>query len=90
MPKYTVVSGKHTIRGSDGSNTYKRQGEIVDLSEAEAAKFPDKFKLVAVVEQAKPINPAGNPLVPPPPEGGQGGQGGQGGATPAPAPAPKK
>lgn len=54
MPKYTVVAGKHTTRDSSGTNVYHRQGQVVDLPEEEAAKFPDKLKLVAAVEQARP------------------------------------
>lgn len=42
--KYTIVSGKHTKE--DG--TFVRQGETLEMEEADAAKFPNKFARVMV------------------------------------------
>lgn len=46
--KFTVVSGKHTKE--DG--TFVRQGETLEMEEAEAAKFPNKFARVMVAAPA--------------------------------------
>lgn len=47
--KFTVVSGKHTKE--DG--TFVRQGETLEMEEAEAAKFPNKFARVMMVAPAE-------------------------------------
>lgn len=47
--KFTVVSGKHTKE--DG--TFVRQGETLEMEEAEAAKFPNKFARVMVAVPAE-------------------------------------
>lgn len=46
--KFTVVSGKHT--NEDGS--FARQGTVVEMEEADAAKFPNKFARVMVAAPA--------------------------------------
>ena len=57
MPKYTVVAGKHHVRNKDGSETAVPQGGTVEMTEEQAAKFPGKFALAAVVEEPKPVQP---------------------------------
>ena len=47
--KFTVVSGKHT--NEDG--TFVRQGETIEMDEAEATKFPNKFARVMVAAPAE-------------------------------------
>lgn len=47
MPKYRVLAGKHNMKDEKGSPTFVRQGGVVELTEAEAAKFPGKFESVA-------------------------------------------
>ena len=73
--KYVVVDGKHALGVSKetGEQVYARKGSVIDLDEAEAAKFPGKFKLqeipappVEKKEEAKaPAAPA--PAAPPAP-----------------------
>lgn len=64
--KFTVVSGKHTKE--DG--TFVRQGETLEMEEAEAAKFPNKFARVMMVapaeEAAEAEAPAAAPAAPAP------------------------
>lgn len=45
MSTYRVIAGKHNV----GENEYVRQGETLELSTEEAAKFPNKFELVDAV-----------------------------------------
>lgn len=49
--KFTVVSGKHTKE--DG--TFVRQGETLEMEEAEAAKFPNKFAHVMVAAPTEAV-----------------------------------
>lgn len=45
MSKYRVVSGKHM----NDKDEFVHQGDTLEMSEAEAAKFPNKF--VKVIEE---------------------------------------
>lgn len=60
--KFTVVSGKHT--NEDG--TFVRQGETIEMEEAEAAKFPNKFAraMVAAPAEEAAEAPAAAPAAP--------------------------
>ncbi len=46
MAKFRVVSGKH--QNKEGEFVY--QGDTIEMSEAEAAKFPNKF--AKIIEEA--------------------------------------
>jgi hypothetical protein len=48
MAKFKVVSGKHHQRQADGSEKTFNQGDSIEMSATEAARFPNKF--VPVVE----------------------------------------
>jgi hypothetical protein len=57
MPQYQIVAGKHHLKGKNkGETVAKVAGDVIELSDAEAAKFPNKFRRVEVVaETAVPI-----------------------------------
>lgn len=56
MAKFRVVSGKHQNKEGE----FVHPGDTIEMSEAEAAKFPNKF--VKVIEEAPaPASEEGNP-----------------------------
>lgn len=75
--KYTVVSGKHHLGGTE----FARQGEEVELEESVAAAFPNKFALVMVPAKVEDAGDAGD-------VGGEDGKKEDAPPAPAPAPAP--
>jgi len=61
MAKFKVVSGKHHQRQADGSEKTFNQGDSIEMSATEAARFPNKFvpviedePVVAVAAAAEP------------------------------------
>jgi hypothetical protein len=55
MALYRVKAGKHNYKGKDGVQTFVRQGGTIELTDEEAAKFPDKFELVKPAAKATPV-----------------------------------
>jgi len=48
MAKFKVAAGKHHQRQADGSEKTFNQGDQLEMSASEAAKFPNKF--IPVIE----------------------------------------
>jgi hypothetical protein len=55
MAKFKVAAGKHHQRQADGSEKTFVQGETLEMTASEAAKFPNKF--IPVVEDDEPDVP---------------------------------
>jgi len=52
MAKFKVAAGKHHQRQADGSEKTFAQGETLEMTASEAAKFPNKF--IPVIEDDEP------------------------------------
>ncbi|TXH42041.1 MAG: hypothetical protein E6Q97_36490 [Desulfurellales bacterium] len=59
--KYRLIGGKHYGRSKDGSEVAYKKGDIVELTDAQAKAFGDKFQEVIESEatsKGTPVKPA--------------------------------
>lgn len=54
MAQYKLISGKHTYVDAEGKRVAVAQGDVIELTAAQAVSFADRFELVVTAEVAKP------------------------------------